>query len=64
MEPFMKCRFSMNLAFPAYRLGQKTWKMGPEIGSRGVNIVILKIPEGPDPNGAHFLKIHIFSEFF
>ena len=38
--------------------------MGPEMGSRGVNIVILKIPEGPEPNGAQILKIHIFSEFF
>ena len=31
MERFMKCRFSMNLAFPAYRLGKKTWKM-PALG--------------------------------
>ena len=37
--------------------------MGPEMGSRGVNIVILKIPEGPEPNGAQILKIHTFSEF-
>ena len=29
MERFMKCCFSMNLAFPVYRLGQKTWKKPP-----------------------------------
>ena len=38
--------------------------MGPEIGSQGVNIVILKIPAGPEPNGAQIFKFHIFTEIF
>ena len=32
MERFMKCRISMNLPFPEYRLGIKTWKMTPRGG--------------------------------
>ena len=38
--------------------------MGPEMGSRGVKFVILKIPEGPEANGAQILKIHIFPDYF
>ena len=64
MERFMKCRISMNLAFPAHRLVKKHEKMVPEIGSRGVNIVFLKIPASPEPNGLQIFKIHIFADFF
>jgi len=53
----------MNLAFPAHRLGKKHEKMVPEIGSRGVNIVFLKIPASPEHNGLQIFKIHIFAEF-
>jgi len=35
--------------------------MGPEKGSREVDIVILKISAGPEPNGAQNFKIHIFT---
>ena len=32
-------------------------------GPKGVNMVILKIPETPGPNGAQIFKIHIFTDF-
>ena len=63
MERFMKCPISMNLAFPANRLGKKTLKNGSRNSVPGVNIVFLKIPASPEPNGLQIFKIHIFAEF-